>query len=289
MQYVSAEITSRTYDSRSASVATVPSGETFTVDAVSVIRGDDLTLPKTYDDLKIPVTGPVEVHGVSAGDWVRIDIIDIDIADVGAMVTLPGHGVFGDRVTTSGQVVPIIKGIAILDDDVHVPVAPMVGKLALAPSDFTPPSSTVGDYGGNMDNRRLGIGSTLYLRASVRGGQLYIGDLHACQGDGESSLTGVEVSGTVTLRVTKVPSLPVQMPVAVAGDDIMTIGSGSTFEEAAKQAADGMLELLVDHQEWSTEKAAMALSLIGNVEVCQLVNPRVSARMVVNRRYLPNF
>lgn len=284
--HVSAERTERVYASDRDSVAVVSDGETFTVAAVSVLDGGR-KLPVTYDTLKIPVSGPIRIDGVRAGDRVRIDILDIEIAAEGAMVTLPGHGVFGDRVEVAGRIVPITDGEAVLDADVRVPIAPMVGKVALAPAHESPSSSTVGDYGGNMDNRKLGAGASIYLRAEVDGGQLYIGDLHACQADGESSLTAVEVAGVVTLRVSKVAAIPTVLPVVVTPGEVMTIGSGASLEDAAKQAADAMLTLLHEMRGWPIEKAAMALSLVGDVGVCQLVNPRASARMTIPDKYLP--
>lgn len=286
--HVSAERTSREYDAHSESVATVSDGEVFTVEAVSLLNDANRDLPTTYETLKIPVSGPVHIRGVQPGQRVRIDILDIEIANAGAMVTLPGHGLFGDRVGVSGRVVPIIGKKAVFAHDLRIPIAPMVGKIALAPSASSPPSSTVGDYGGNMDNQRLGIGASIYLIAEVEGGQLYLGDLHACQADGESSLTAVEVSGVVTIRVSTTRSLPIKVPVVVTGQEVMTIGSGETLEEAAKQAGDTMLTLLTEERGWSLDKGAMALSLIGDIGICQLVNPRVSARMAIPAQYLPS-
>lgn len=81
--------------------------------------------------------------------------------------------------------------------DIEVPVRPHFGVMGLAPNhgglvDSVPPSS----FGGNLDNWRLGAGSTVYLPVAVAGALLSVGDPHACQGDGEACGTAIECSLT---------------------------------------------------------------------------------------------
>jgi acetamidase/formamidase/AraC-like DNA-binding protein len=87
-------------------------------------------------------------------------------------------------------------------DGIRIPLRPHFGVVALAPReadfvDSVPPSY----FGGNLDNWRLGKGSTVYLPVSVPGGLLSVGDPHAAQGDGEISGTAIECSMTGTFRV----------------------------------------------------------------------------------------
>lgn len=80
--------------------------------------------------------------------------------------------------------------------------------MGLAPNshdfvDFIPPLPT----GGNLDNRRIGIGMTMYYPVEVRGGLLSMGDAHAAQGDSELDGTGIETSLTGTFRITVIKSV----------------------------------------------------------------------------------
>ena len=264
----------------------VEQGEPFTLAARSILGEGRTSLPTCYEDLVIPVTGPVAIAGVRAGDTIRVDIIDITIADVGAMVTFPGYGLFGDEIKFGGKIFSITDGMINFAPGIQIPVLPMVGKLGIGVPDNPPISSTVGHFGGNMDNKFLGIGSSIYLQSIVDEGLLYAGDLHACQGDGEVSLTALEVAGKVTLKVQVVPPLPVSLPVVVSADLTMTIGDGMDMESAVRNAARAMATLLSQSNDWSFETTVMALSLIGDVGVCQLVNPRVSGKVSVASKYV---
>jgi amidase len=264
----------------------VPQGEKFTLSTVSILTTAESPLPTTYEDLVIPVTGPVFIDGVSPGDTLEIEICDLNIATIGAMVTLPDYGLFGSRIQASGRVFHLSEDCVELAPNLTVPIVPMVGKLGVGVPVDPPPSSTVGHFGGNMDNKHLGAGSRLYLRAIVSGGMLYVGDLHACQADGESSLTALEVAGEVTLRVAVVPEVPVDIPVVTTPDLVMTIGDGAELDTAVREAATAMAYLLQESNDWSLEEAAMAMSLVGDVGICQLVNPRVSGKVSVPRRFV---
>lgn len=266
-------------------IRTVDCNTPFTLSTVSIPTNVS-SLPTAYDDLVIPVTGPVYVDGVGPGDTLEIEVCEIDIAEVGAMVTVPGYGLFGSTVQVSGRVFEIGPDGVEFAPGLTVPVRPMVGKLGVAVPGDPPPSSTVGHFGGNMDNKLLGAGSKLFLRAQAPGAMLYVGDLHACQADGESSLTALEVAGTVTLRVRKVDELPTHVPVVATGEAVMTIGDGADLDAAVRDAAEAMASLLRDSHDWSLEETAMALSLVGDVGICQLVNPRVSGKVSVPARFL---
>jgi acetamidase/formamidase/AraC-like DNA-binding protein len=87
-------------------------------------------------------------------------------------------------------------------DGIRIPLRPHFGVIAVAPReadfvDSVPPSY----FGGNLDNWRLGKGSTIYLPVSVPGALLSVGDPHAAQGDGELSGTAIECSMTGTFQI----------------------------------------------------------------------------------------
>lgn len=284
---------SLSFESGAKPELTVDQGEHFWLDARSLLTGGLFEETGEYEKLSIPVTGPVAVRGVNAGDVLRIDIHEIRIDPRGAMVTLPGRGGFTDGLGRAGHVVEIVDGHVVFDEDTAIPVRPMVGKIGVAPVGVGPNSSTVGIHGGNMDCKDVTAGSAVVIPVQVAEAMLYAGDLHAAQGDGECSLTAVEVEGSVRLSCTVVPrsTIPVaegagiQRPVVLSGGSVITIGDGDTLDEAARLALDDMLELLQADRQWTREKTAMLLSAAADVSVSQLVNARVSAKVTLASRY----
>ena len=284
------ENASPSFDANARPLLTVNQGEHFWLDARSLLTGGLFEETGEYEKLSIPVTGPVAVRGVNPGDALRVDVHEIRIANRGAMVTLPGRGGFTRGLGRAGHVVEILDDQVVFSDGITVPVRPMVGKIGVAPVGSGPNSSTVGIHGGNMDCKDVTAGSTVVISAQVAEAMLYAGDLHAAQGDGECSLTAVEVEGSVRLSCTVIPDggrpgAPLRRPVVISGGSVITIGDGDTLDEAARLALDDMLELLQNDRGWSREKTAMLLSSAADVSVSQLVNARLSAKVSLAARY----
>lgn len=260
----------------------VPEHERFVLGTRSLHTGGGFDRSRDYTDLSIPLTGPVRLPGVRAGDRIRVDLHGIDIADRGALVTLPGRGAVSG-LGTSGHSVPIKDGYVEFGDGVRIPVRPMVGKIGVGVPGEAPGSSTVGVHGGNLDCKELTAGASIFLTAQTDGAALYAGDLHACQGDGESSLTGVEVEGAITLSWHHARPTGSDRPLVLSADDrLLTIGDGDSLAEAVQAALDDLLALTVDAFGWTRERAAMFLSIAADVGICQLVNARLSAKAAVD-------
>lgn len=284
------ENASLSFDANARPVLTVNQGEHFWLDARSLLTGGLFEETGEYEKLSIPVTGPVAVRGVSPGDAIRVDVHEIRIANRGAMVTLPGRGGFTRGLGRAGHVVEIVEDQVVFSDGITIPVRPMVGKIGVAPVGAGPNSSTVGIHGGNMDCKDVTAGAAVVISAQVAEAMLYAGDLHAAQGDGECSLTAVEVEGSVRLSCTVVPreaspDSGIKRPVVLSGGSVITMGDGETLDEAARLALDDMLEMLQADRKWSRERTAMLLSAAADVSVSQLVNARVSAKVTLASRY----
>jgi amidase len=259
--------------------------EAFTLMTRSILKNGSDELPSSYASLVLPVTGPVTIAGVRAGDTLRVDVLDIEIDSRGAILTVPGYGAFGDSVTWSGEIVHIDDGAVAFGDGTTLPLEPMMGKLGVGTRD-APPANTVGPHGGNMDCKEVHAGSSVYLPVKVAGGFLYAGDLHARQGDGECGLTGVEVAGSVTLACSVASTVSLLRPLVVVGDTATAIGDGATLEEAVSAALTDMARLVQEARGWTLERAVRLLSVAADVGICQLVNPRVSAKVSVPRSVL---
>lgn len=286
-----ADTVSSTFDAALPPALTVDPGTRFRVRTRSILSHVDTRSPDAfqaigdYDHMDIPVTGPVEIRGAMPGDVLRIDIHDVDIAEHGAMVTIPGRGGFSTRLERAGLLLQIADG-HVLFDELRLPIRPMIGKIGVAGAD-APHCSTVGRHGGNMDCTQLSAGTTLYLPVLIPGAKLFVGDLHARQGDGEASLTGVEVEGVVTMTCTIVRNRSLHHPLLVTPDGTTVIGDGEDLDEAVRVCLDDMLDRISSARAWSREQAAMFLSAAADVAVCQVVNARKGARVTVPRSILP--
>jgi amidase len=285
MLHASHESASGSFDRDATPVIEVGQGEQFSLGARSLLTGGLFESTGEYEKLSIPVTGPVAVRGVNPGDTLRIDVHEIRIADRGAMVTLPGRGGFTGGLGRSGRVVDIVDGSVRFDDDIRIPIRPMIGKIGVAPADGNPNSSTVGTHGGNMDCKDVTAGSAVILPVQSANALLYAGDLHAVQGDGECSLTAVEVEGSLVLSCHVLAGVTVKRPVVLSGGSVITIGDGETLDDAARLALDDMLELLQADRKWTREKTAMLMSAAADVSVSQLVNARASVKVSLAARY----
>lgn len=274
------------FDPGAEPVLVVTQDERFTLDARSVLTDPRFETAEDFSIFSIPVTGPVRIEGILPGDLVRIDVHEIRIADRGGMVTMPGRGGFTEPLAMHGLVIPVCDGYAHFPDDVRVPIRPMVGKIGLAPAGESPNSSTVGRYGGNMDCRDIVAGASLFVTAQVEGGSLYAGDLHAVQGDGECSLTAVEMEGSVELSCRVVRPAPVRGPVVFAEERMIVLGDGEDLDEAAAVALDETMAIVRADRGWTRERTAMLLSAAADVSVSQLVNARKSVKVSLDTRYL---
>ncbi len=168
-----------------------------------------------------PATGPVFVEGAMPGDLLKVHILDIRVAEKGTMTATPGEGAVGDLLTKEyTKIIRVKDGKAHFSDKIVLDARPMIGVIGTAPANGeTIPTGTPGTHGGNMDNRRITKGTTLYLPVNVEGALLAMGDLHALMSDGEVLICGLEIPGEVevTVEVVKDANLPV--PVLVTENE----------------------------------------------------------------------
>lgn len=164
-----------------------------------------------------PVAGPIRVNGVEAGDTLVVEIEDIAVRAWGWTGTIAGFGPLAGRVgweevdepfSTVVRHVPgpsgtLKDGEAVMNvgREVRWPLAPFIGTIVTAPERGS--ENTLvgqGPWGGNIDTRDISAGHKIRLNATHAGGLLFLGDVHASQGDSE--LTGIadETAADVTLR-----------------------------------------------------------------------------------------
>ena len=226
-----------------------------------------------------PATGPIFIEGAEPGDTLKCEILRIEADGYASMRIRPGVGFMGDRVTEKTVVAVPMKDGAATVAGVRLPVDPMIGVIGVAPAGEAVDTETPGAHGGNMDMRHIRQGSTLYLPVHAEGALLALGDVHGQMGDGEVGVCGMECPAYVTVRLSVIRGRQENWPVLEDGGNIYTIASAETLDLAAKLAADAMLDFLAKRSEKSVNELILLMSLVTDLEVCQVVDPLMTARM----------
>ena len=169
----------------------------------------------------------------------------------------------------------------LFDEGIILPLNKMVGVIGTAPAGGASiPCGEPGEHGGNMDNKRVTEGAAVYLPVNVPGALLAMGDIHAVMADGEIGVSGLEIGGRITVRVELMKGNKKQVPLPVIFNEthVISVASDADLDAACAQAVANMSFYLTSHG-FEQNEAAMLISLAGNVRICQLVNPKKTARV----------
>jgi len=236
-----------------------------------------------------PATGPVYVEGAEVGDVLKVQIQEITIADIGVMAAIPNAGLLGDLVTEPEvKMIKIEDGYAHFNSNIKVPVNPMIGVIGVAPAGKGIPCGTPDAHGGNMDNKKIVAGTILYFPVNTSGALLAMGDVHAVMGDGEIMVTGVEVSGKVKVKVDLIKGQSIQHPILETDSHYYTIASHKDLLEAVKISTSEMQKIVMAKLDLSFNEAGMLLSMAGDAEIAQVVDPLLTARFGLTKDILPD-
>jgi len=222
-----------------------------------------------------PITGPIAVRGAQPGDALVVTIVAIDVEPAG---WAGGHAHVNPL--SPGRVPrPLGRRVAIKDGLVHfserfvLPLRPMIGCLGVAPAAEpgvpAPTSGQMGRYGGNMDQPVVAAGATVHLPVAVPDALLYVGDIHALQGDGELSGVGLEIAATVTLRVDLLPGRAPSWPWALWADRIAVMVSDADFAAARREACEAAVTALERSFGIEPAEAMALLSVAGDMRMGQ--------------------
>lgn len=244
-------------------------------------------LDTPHPDGPNPATGPVFVRGADPGDALAVQILDIALGTRGYTGTRPGQGVLGHTISAHRtKLCEIADGMVVFDDRIRFPVRPMVGVIGTAPPGEGIGTLHPGPHGGNMDHNDVRVGARVSLPVFVPGALLSIGDVHASMGDGEISITALEVPGEVRVRVDLEKGAALRRPWIDLPDSWITTGDGPNIADAIRVAAEEMAHLLMRRLGLSADDAYMLLSIRGDARVSQCAEPAVvaaTARMVMPR------
>lgn len=244
-----------------------------------IFKEDQLFSSVGWDRIN-PATGPLYVDGAKVGDILRVEVLDIKLDTQGVMTTAPNHGALGHIIDEEKtKIVPIVDGKAKFNDRIELDVNPMIGVIGTAPERDEIPTGTPGTHGGNMDCKRIGKGSVVYLPVNVPGALLAMGDVHAVMADGEIVVCGIEIAAEITVKVDVLTGLSLPLPMVVQGEHVMTIASDETLDEAAITATEMMLDFVRQALGLDIHEAGMLLSVAGDLCICQIVDPLMTVRM----------
>lgn len=236
------------------------------------------------------LTGPIAIEGAEPGDTLEVRIKKIDLAIPYAYNGFRyGAGFLTDDFPYSRtRIIPLDKaaGVARFAPGITVPLAPFFGSMGVAPPpawgryDSAPPSL----HGGNMDNKLLVAGTTLYLPVHAKGALFVVGDGHAAQGNGEVDITALETSLTGTFEFILHKSVTTPYPRAETPDAYIAMGFDDDLSNATRKAVRNMIDFLVAAKSLSRDEAYMLVSVAGDVEITELVDRNKGVHVVLPKR-----
>jgi acetamidase/formamidase len=222
--------------------------------------------------------GPVTIDGAEPGDTLEIDIRKIELAIPYAYNGFRyGAGILTDDFPYSRiKIIPLDKNRMVADfaPGIEIPLHPFFGSMGVAPPpnfgryDSTPPTI----IGGNMDNKELVEGTTLYLPVFNKGALFEIGDGHAGQGNGEVDVTAMETSLIGTLHFVVRKDIHIDYPRAETPTDYIAMGFDDDLSIAAHKAVRNMVDFLVNEKHMTRDDAYMLTSVAGDVDVTEVVD-----------------
>ncbi|MBI4519432.1 MAG: acetamidase/formamidase family protein [Gemmatimonadetes bacterium] len=239
-----------------------------------------------------PLTGPVYVESAAPGDVLRVTLLDIDIGDWGWAAVVPGFGFLADQFTEPYlKIFSIAPGdtVAQFTERIAVRLRPFAGVMGVAPATDSmlstiPPRAN----GGNLDNRYLTAGTTVYFPVFVEGALFSVGDTHAAQGDGEISGTAIEAPMRIVYRVEVLKGhRPVPEPQYETDEYYAVTAFGTTIDEAARKAAGYMIDYLVAEHGLTRVDAYVLASLTADFKISEVVDvPHMLVSMHIPKRVL---
>ena len=222
------------------------------------------------------LTGPVYVEGAETGDVLEVKVLSIDLpldyGYNGCAGFLPENC---DRAVAS-RIIPIDKKTMTAEymPGIVIPLRPFFGSMGVAPApdlgrvSSNPPSR----HAGNLDNRELVAGTTLFIPVFVAGALFEIGDGHAAQGDGEVDQTAIETSLRGRLQLTVRKDMKLTWPRAETSTDYISMAADPDLTVATKTAIQEMIDFLVATRKLTRHQAYQVVSIAGHVAITQLVD-----------------
>lgn len=279
------------FDKNTEPVKHVKPGESLTIETydcfTNQIKSETMKMETLDWDRINPATGPVYIEGAKPGDILKVTIDSLNIGERGVMITGKDQGVMGDRFEEFDiKIIPIEEDKAVFDEHLSIPLNKMIGVIGVAPEGDPVNCGTPGAHGGNMDTKYVTEGATLYFPVFAEGALFATGDFHAAMGDGEISVSGLEVPGETTLTFDVIKGHSIKHPLLVNDEGITFLASGETLDEATNMAVRDMIDFLHPKTNMTMSHFTMLMSAVGQTEISQIVDPLITARFFVPKYVL---
>jgi len=236
------------------------------------------------------LTGPIYVEGADSGDVLEVRIQSITLPLPYGYNGCSGfvRELCGDRRVSTLIMMDREKMTAEIAPGVVVPLRPFFGSIGVAPApalgrvSSNPPSM----HAGNLDNRELVAGTTLYIPVFVKGALLQLGDGHAAQGDGEVDQTGLETNLKGRIQVIARKDLKLDWPRAETPTHWITMGTDTSLVVATKTAVKEMVKLIAEAKGITQTQAYQVASMAADLRITQLVDGNVGVHMMIAKSIL---
>jgi acetamidase/formamidase len=296
------------FDAALKPLITVDSGDTVTFSTVS---GQLMQMPKPETGLTVPsalmaihkslqpklggshiLTGPVAVRGAKAGQVLEVRIKEIALHyDWGYNAIRPLLGALPDDFKQMRVIhIPLdkVRMIGTLPWGLELPLKPFFGIMAVAPPAAWGAISTQPPRrnGGNIDNKELTAGTTLYLPIHTDGALFSCGDGHGAQGDGEVCVNAVETGLIGTFELIVRDDMTLEWPMAETPTHFITMGFDPDLDDCVVIALRNMIKLICRRTNLSREDAYTLCSLAADLRVTQVVNGSKGIHVMLEKKLL---
>jgi len=232
------------------------------------------------------LTGPVYIEDAEPGDILEVRVLSIDLAIPYGYNAIGANGFLSDEIADRKmRIIPLDrkKMVGHFAEGIDIPLHPFFGSMGVAPPkdagkwNSAPPWI----HGGNLDNKELVAGTTLYLPVHIKGALFEIGDGHAAQGNGEVDITAIETSlkGTLQFIIHKGKSL--KWPRAETSKYVIAMGCDKDLKTATQIAVREMIEYLMAEKKMTRADAYMLCSVAVDVNITQLVDGNVGVHAML--------
>src|SRR2546425_2317378 len=210
------------------------------------------------------LTGPVYVEGAEPGDALEVKILSIDFAIDYGYNGCSGFLPENCEQGRPAKIIPLDRKTMTAEfrPGIVVPLRPFFGSMGVAPAPESGrlSSNPPGRHAGNLDNRELGVGSSLFIPVFVPGALFEIGDGHAAQGDGEVDQTAIETSLRGRLQLTVRKDIKLSWPRAETATDYISMATDPDLTIATKGAIQEMVDFLAAMRHMTKHQAYQLVS-----------------------------
>jgi acetamidase/formamidase len=232
------------------------------------------------------LTGPIYVEGAEPGDVLEVTIIAIELPIAYGYNAIGQNGFLSDEIFDRKMSIIRLdreKMLGHFSESIDIPLRPFFGSMGVAPPkeagrwNSAPPWV----HAGNLDNKELVAGSTLYIPVHVKGALFEIGDGHAAQGNGEVDITAIETSLKGLLQFTVHKGKTLKWPRAETATHFITMGCDRDLTIATRVAVNEMIMFLMEEKKLSKADAYMLSSVAADVNITQLVDGNVGVHAMI--------